>query len=67
MTEQIAVPKVAIEEHGWRVTFAGLGINLAQYFEDCQDKSTVGGWCSVSEGGRIQTLPPWDRVGGVVR
>ena len=29
MTEQIAVPKTAVGEHGWRVTFAGMGINLA--------------------------------------
>ena len=29
MTERIAVPKVAVGEHGWRVTFAGMGINLA--------------------------------------
>lgn len=29
MTEQIAVPKIAVGEHGWRVTFAGMGINLA--------------------------------------
>ena len=29
MTEQIAVPKQAVGEHGWRVTFAGIGINLA--------------------------------------
>ncbi|MHC4124115.1 MAG: L-lactate MFS transporter [Planctomycetota bacterium] len=29
MTEQIAVPKIATGEHGWRVTFAGMGINLA--------------------------------------
>ena len=29
MVEQIAVPKSAIGEHGWRVTFAGMGINLA--------------------------------------
>lgn len=29
MTEQIGVPKAAVGEHGWRVTFAGMGINLA--------------------------------------
>ena len=29
MTEQIAVPRTAFGEHGWRVTFAGMGINLA--------------------------------------
>ncbi len=29
MTEQIAVPKTAVGEHGWRVVFAGMGINLA--------------------------------------
>jgi len=29
MTERIAVPKIAVGEHGWRVTFAGMGINLA--------------------------------------
>ena len=29
MTEQIAVPKEAAGEYGWRVTFAGMGINLA--------------------------------------
>lgn len=29
MTERIALPKTAIGEHGWRVTFAGMGINLA--------------------------------------
>jgi OFA family oxalate/formate antiporter-like MFS transporter len=29
MTEQIAVPRTAVGEHGWRVTFAGMGINLA--------------------------------------
>ena len=29
MTERIAVPKVAVGEHGWRVAFAGMGINLA--------------------------------------
>ena len=29
MSEQIAVPKIAAAEHGWRVTFAGMGINLA--------------------------------------
>ena len=29
MTEQIAVPRIAVGEHGWRVTFAGMGINLA--------------------------------------
>jgi len=29
MTEQIAVPKTAVGEHGWRVTFAGMGINMA--------------------------------------
>jgi len=29
MVEQIAVPKQAVGEHGWRVTFAGMGINLA--------------------------------------
>jgi OFA family oxalate/formate antiporter-like MFS transporter len=29
VTEQIAVPKEAVGEHGWRVTFAGMGINLA--------------------------------------
>ncbi|MFC1737587.1 OFA family MFS transporter [Planctomycetota bacterium] len=29
MPEQIAVPKTAVGEHGWRVTFAGMGINLA--------------------------------------
>jgi len=29
MTERIAVPKEAVGEHGWRVTFAGMGINLA--------------------------------------
>ena len=29
MTERIAVPKVAVGEHAWRVTFAGMGINLA--------------------------------------
>ena len=29
MTERIAVPKQAVGEHGWRVTFAGIGINLA--------------------------------------
>ena len=29
MTEQIAVPREAVGEHGWRVTFAGMGINLA--------------------------------------
>ena len=29
MAEQIAIPKTAAGEHGWRVTFAGMGINLA--------------------------------------
>ena len=29
MVEQIAVPKITVGEHGWRVTFAGMGINLA--------------------------------------
>jgi len=29
MTERIAVPRMAVGEHGWRVTFAGMGINLA--------------------------------------
>ena len=29
MTEQIAVPRTAVGEHGWRVVFAGMGINLA--------------------------------------
>ena len=29
MIEQIAVPKTAVGEHGWRVVFAGMGINLA--------------------------------------
>jgi len=29
MTEQIAVPETAVREHGWRVVFAGVGINLA--------------------------------------
>ena len=29
MTEEITVPKEAAGEHGWRVTFAGMGINLA--------------------------------------
>lgn len=29
MTERIAVPKTAVGEHGWRVVFAGMGINLA--------------------------------------
>jgi OFA family oxalate/formate antiporter-like MFS transporter len=29
MTEEIALPKTAHGEHGWRVTFAGMGINLA--------------------------------------
>ena len=29
MSDQIAVPKIAVGEHGWRVTFAGMGINLA--------------------------------------
>jgi len=29
MTERIAVPRLAVGDHGWRVTFAGMGINLA--------------------------------------
>jgi len=29
MTEQTAVSRQAVGEHGWRVTFAGMGINLA--------------------------------------
>ncbi|MHC4076262.1 MAG: MFS transporter, partial [Planctomycetota bacterium] len=29
MAERIAVPRTAVGEHGWRVTFAGMGINLA--------------------------------------
>lgn len=29
MAERIALPKAAVGEHGWRVTFAGMGINLA--------------------------------------
>ena len=29
MCEEIVIPKVTIENHGWRVTFAGMGINLA--------------------------------------
>jgi len=29
MTERIGVPKTAVGEHGWRVVFAGMGINLA--------------------------------------
>ena len=29
MTERISVPKIAVGEHRWRVTFAGMGINLA--------------------------------------
>ena len=29
MTERIAVPKMAVGDYGWRVTFAGVGINLA--------------------------------------
>ncbi len=29
MTERIAVPRVAVGDYGWRVTFAGMGINLA--------------------------------------
>lgn len=29
MTEQIAVPRVAVGEYGWRVVFSGMGINLA--------------------------------------
>ena len=29
MAGQIAVPRIAVGEHGWRVVFAGMGINLA--------------------------------------
>jgi len=29
MTEQVELPKTAAGEYGWRVTFAGMGINLA--------------------------------------
>lgn len=29
MSQQIAVPRVAVGEYGWRVVFAGMGINLA--------------------------------------
>lgn len=29
MCEEIVTPQAAIENHGWRVTFAGMGINLA--------------------------------------
>ena len=29
MAEQLGVPRIAAGEHGWRVTFAGMGINLA--------------------------------------
>ena len=29
MTEQIGVPRAAVGDHRWRVTFAGMGINLA--------------------------------------
>ncbi len=29
MAERLALPRQAIGEHGWRVTFAGMGINLA--------------------------------------
>ena len=29
MAEEIAAPQTAVENHGWRVTFAGMGINLA--------------------------------------
>lgn len=28
-TDQLVVPRIAIGQHGWRVTFAGMGINLA--------------------------------------
>lgn len=29
MSEQLVVPRIAVGQHGWRVTFAGMGINLA--------------------------------------
>jgi len=29
MNVRIVVPRIAVGEHGWRVTFAGMGINLA--------------------------------------
>ena len=29
MAEEIVIPKVASGDHGWRVTFAAMGINLA--------------------------------------
>jgi len=29
MADRIEVPRIAIGDHGWRVTFAGMGINLA--------------------------------------
>ena len=29
MSHQLVVPRIAVGQHGWRVTFAGMGINLA--------------------------------------
>ncbi|MHC4256823.1 MAG: L-lactate MFS transporter [Planctomycetota bacterium] len=29
MSNQLVVPRIAVGQHGWRVTFAGMGINLA--------------------------------------
>ena len=29
MSDQLVVPRIAVGQHGWRVTFAGMGINLA--------------------------------------
>lgn len=29
MSEETAAPQSSVENHGWRVAFAGMGINLA--------------------------------------
>ncbi|MHC4541062.1 MAG: L-lactate MFS transporter, partial [Planctomycetota bacterium] len=29
MAEEMTAPQAPVENHGWRVTFAGMGINLA--------------------------------------